>query len=214
MFCNQRLEMRDQRGFIRKMLAHAAGAANCLTQFPCTQYTVDARGFRSNTYLYVTCFAFRAKLCHIAHHQHAVARHFGQHLYRCGHRTNVSVVGVVQQQLIFCELNREQTPRYRLQILQARFDRLRRRAYRHRERSRRQGVGNVVTTRQRQQNINASGWRAQRKLRTVRGHVNVSRRKIAVGRIRGEAPDFAIANDALPVQPVVVISVHDGDAIR
>ena len=147
MFCNQCFKMRGQRTFIRKMFANATGVANCLTQFSCTQYTVDTCCFRSNTYLYMACFTFCAKLCHIANDQYAIARHFRQHLHRCGHRTDVRVIGVVQQQLIFRELNREQTPRYRLQILQPRFDRLVRRAYRHRERRRRKGVSDIMATR-------------------------------------------------------------------
>ena len=147
MFCNQCFKMRGQRTFIRKMFANAAGVANCLTQFSCTQHTVDTRRLRGDTHLHVTCFAFCAKLCHIANDQYAIARHFRQHLHRCGHRTDVRVIGVVQQQLIFRELNREQTPRYRLQILQPRFDRLVRRAYRHRERRRRKGVSDIMATR-------------------------------------------------------------------
>ena len=70
-----------------------------------------------------------------------------------------------------------------------------------------------MATRQRQQHIDATRWGGEGELRTVRRHVDIGRGKITVGRIRREAPGFTRTNDALPVQPVVVVGVQDGDTV-
>ncbi|SSW86218.1 Uncharacterised protein [Klebsiella pneumoniae] len=43
--------------------------------------------------------------------------------------------------------------------------------------------------------------------------MDIGRRKITVGRIWREAPGFTRTNDALPVQPVVVVGVQNGDTV-
>ena len=88
-----------------------------------------------------------------------------------------------------------------------------RRAHRRRQRRRRKGIGDVMTTRQRQQHIHAARWGREGELRAVRRHMDIGRGKITVGRIRREAPGFTRPNDALPVQPVVVIGVQNGDTV-
>lgn len=45
------------------------------------------------------------------------------------------------------------------------------------------------------------------------GDMHVGRREVAVRRIRREAPHFAIANHALPVQPVVIVGIQNRDAV-
>ncbi|SSN09901.1 Uncharacterised protein [Klebsiella pneumoniae] len=85
--------------------------------------------------------------------------------------------------------------------------------YRHRQRSGGQRISDVVASRQRQQYVNVAGWGLQRKFGAVAGDLHVGRREIAVRRVRREAPHFAIANHRLPVQPVVIVGIEDGDAI-
>ena len=70
-----------------------------------------------------------------------------------------------------------------------------------------------MASRQRQQYVNVAGWGLQRKFGAVAGDLHVGRREIAVRRVRREAPHFAIANHRLPVQPVVIVGIEDGDAI-
>ena len=43
--------------------------------------------------------------------------------------------------------------------------------------------------------------------------MNLASRKIAVGRIRRETPYLACANHALPVQPVVIVRIQDGNIV-
>ena len=89
-----------------------------------------------------------------------------------------------------------------------------RRAYRHGKRRCGQRVGDVMAPRQRQQHINAAGWGLQSKFGPVRSHMNVGCREVAIGGVRREAPGFTIANDALPVQPVIIVGVHNRDAVE
>ncbi|SSK98732.1 Uncharacterised protein [Klebsiella pneumoniae] len=53
----------------------------------------------------------------------------------------------------------------------------------------------------------------QRKFGTMTGDMHVGRREVAVRRVRREAPHFAIANHALPVQPVIVIGIQNRGAV-
>ncbi|MNE35697.1 hypothetical protein D3C80_1294730 [compost metagenome] len=43
--------------------------------------------------------------------------------------------------------------------------------------------------------------------------MDICRGKIAVRSIWRETPGFTRANDALPVQPVIVIGIHNGNAV-
>ncbi|CCJ91514.1 hypothetical protein BN132_3442 [Cronobacter turicensis 564] len=70
-----------------------------------------------------------------------------------------------------------------------------------------------MTPWQRQQNVHIAHRRTQRKFGTVAGNVNIGGAEVAGGEVWREAPDLAVANHALPVQPVVVIGVQNRDAI-
>ncbi|CCK01029.1 hypothetical protein BN129_463 [Cronobacter sakazakii 701] len=70
-----------------------------------------------------------------------------------------------------------------------------------------------MTPWQRQQNVHVARWRTQRKFGAVAGDMNIGSAEIAGIEVWREAPDLAIANDALPVQPVVIISVQNRDAV-
>ncbi|MNS45724.1 hypothetical protein D3C72_782010 [compost metagenome] len=43
--------------------------------------------------------------------------------------------------------------------------------------------------------------------------MDIGRRKVAVGGIWRKTPGLARANHLFPVQPVVVIGIHDGDTV-
>ena len=70
-----------------------------------------------------------------------------------------------------------------------------------------------MASRQRQEYINVASWGLQRKFGAVAGNLHVGCREIAVGRVRREAPHFALANHRLPVQPVVIVGIENSDAI-
>ena len=44
--------------------------------------------------------------------------------------------------------------------------------------------------------------------------MNAGCREIAVGGVRRKTPGFTLANHALPVQPVIIVGVHNRDAVE